>query len=943
VNARPSHRPPSPARRWRQLLLGLSLSALALAAGAATDPKASRLYEDALQRFDKKDFAGAVLQLKNALQIDKNLLPVHVLLGKALLAQGQPIPAEAAFAEALRLGVSREEVVVPLARASLDIGKARAVLDDDRFADKDLRTATRYALLVLKAGAADDVGDRRLALQLLEKSREVDPSSPDSWLAEAKLRIRQGQPREAQAAGDKALSLAPGQAMPLYVRGTVSHAQGDLKGALSFYDKALQASPEHVEALVSRAGLLLDLNRLADAARDVEALLKAEPNDARGFYLSALLAERNGRAADAKAALSRVTALLDPIPIEMLRYRPQLLMMGGLAHFSLGGTEKAKPYLEGVLRDQPGSPAAKVLARIHLQENNADRAIEALESYRRQHPRDAQATLLLASAHMAQGRHARAISLLQTAQQQDARPEFQQALGMAFMNSGQLQNALAELEAAYKRNPKSSATGTALAALYLQLGQPAKAVAVAEQLNKGAKEQPGLLFLLGKARLEAGDPKGARTALEAAAKADPRFLDPQVELAKIELQSGATAAAEARLSAALERDPKHVGLLSLIGQVMTRQGRLDDAQRWFEKADDHSGADVIDHGMRLVEFHLAQGQVDRAREAMKRVTAKAPDAPRVLVMQARIELAAGDPRSAKSLLSRASTAVSQDAGPLVAIAELQLAADDAAGAAHSAGKALKQAPQLVPAQVVLARADILQGNLTAAEQRARELTARLPKAGIGPSLLGEVAVARKQDAAATSAFRRAYELDNNQASLLQLFAHLARTQPADAVRTAEQWLKKHPQDLVVMRSLADAQARSADWPGARKSYETLLKSRADDAEVLNNLANVLLAQKDPAALKTAERAYALKPAAAHIISTLGWAAHKAGQSDRALQLLRDARLRNPDSAETRYYLGAALAALGRNGEAKAELTAAVKSGRPFNGQKDAQALLNTLN
>lgn len=916
---------------------------LAAVPALAADPRASRLYEDALQRFEKKDHAGAIVQLKSALQIDKSLLQVHVLLGKALLAQDQPIQAEAAFTEALRLGVSREEVVVPMARALLNSGKARAVLDDERFAEKDLSSSSRFDLLVLKAGAADDTGDRKLAMQLLEKARALDASSVETWLAEAKLRIRAGQLREALAAADKALTLAPGQAAVLYVRGTVSHSQGDLKGALAYYDKALAAAPDHVEGLVSRAGLLLDFNRAADAARDVQALLKVDPNDARGNYLTALLAEREGRAAEAKAALAKVTAQLDPVPIEMLRYRPQLLMLGGLAHYGLDETEKAKPYLEGVLRDQPGSPAAKLMARIHLKERNFARAIEALEGYKRLHPQDAQATLLLATAHMAEGRHTRAIALLQAATQQGARPEYQEALGMAFMKAGQFKSAQAELEAAFKRDPSALAVGTALASLYLQLGQPAAAVRVAEQINKDQKDQPGLLFLLGKARLEAGDVAGARTALESAVKADPRFIDPQLELGRIELRTGAVAAAKSRLGAALERAPKHVGLLSLLGQVMVSEGRFDEAQRWFEKADDHSARDVIDHGMRLVEFHLSQGKVDKAREAMQqRVQSKAPDATRALILIARIDLAAGDRRAAKSTLSRASSAVPVDVGALMTIAELQIAAEDVPGAAHSASKALKESPLHLGAQVVMARTDILQGSLPAAEQRARELTTRLPKAGIGHLLLGEVAVARNQDAAATAAFRRAHELDNQRSTLLRLVTHLERSQAGESMRLSDQWLKKNPDDVVVRRFLADAQARTGDWAGARRSYETVVKALPGDAEALNNLAQVLLALKDPAALKTAERAHALKPTAAHIIGTLGWAAHKAGQNDRALQLLRDARLRNPDSAETRYYLGAALAAQGRNGEAKTELAAAVKSPRPFGGMKEAQALLETL-
>ena len=77
---------------------------LALLAGTGTgggahaaDSKASKFYEDALVRFEKKDMGGAIIQLKNALQIDKNMLPVQVLLGKALLKNGDAVAAEVAF------------------------------------------------------------------------------------------------------------------------------------------------------------------------------------------------------------------------------------------------------------------------------------------------------------------------------------------------------------------------------------------------------------------------------------------------------------------------------------------------------------------------------------------------------------------------------------------------------------------------------------------------------------------------------------------------------------------------------------------------------------------------------------------------------------------------------------------------------------------------------
>jgi len=58
--------------------------------------------------------------------------------------------------------------------------------------------------------------------------------------------------------------------------------------------------------------------------------------------------------------------------------------------------------------------------------------------------------------------------------------------------------------------------------------------------------------------------------------------------------------------------------------------------------------------------------------------------------------------------------------------------------------------------------------------------------------------------------------------------------------------------------------------------------------------------------------------------------------------LRDARLRDPANADTRYYLAAALAGTGRSVEAREELKSALASGASFASAKEAQELLQTL-
>jgi cytochrome c-type biogenesis protein CcmH/NrfG len=233
-----------------------------------------------------------------------------------------------------------------------------------------------------------------------------------------------------------------------------------------------------------------------------------------------------------------------------------------------------------------------------------------------------------------------------------------------------------------------------------------------------------------------------------------------------------------------------------------------------------------------------------------------------------------------------------------------------------------------------------------AEQRARQVLALAPKRAIGNSLLGDVALARGQIAAATDAYRRAHQAEPSAETLLRLYGVLFRQDGGkSALQLAEQWAKTRPQDANVRKALADGYASIGNFSAARNHYESLLKIAPDDAEVLNNLANVLLRLKDPGAIPTAEKALAKDVSNANAIDTLGWALFQAGQPaqvDRALQLLRDARLREPGNPVIRYHLAAVLAQLGRKTEARDEAEAALKTGRGFEEQAAAEGLLKTL-
>lgn len=933
-------------RRIRFVLCTAALAGGLFAPGAqaAADPKASRFYEDALTRYEKRDMPGAIIQLKNALQIDKNMLPVQVLLGKALLANGEAAAAEVALNEALRLGVNRAEVVVALANAFVGQGKQRQVLDQAQFSTAGLPPATQMQLTLVRASAMADLGDARGALAAIESARAIDPRWPETWLAEVSVRIRARQFPQALAAIDRALSLAPNSPEAWYQRGAVAHVAGDLKQALAAYDKALQLDGMHVEARVARTGIRIDNAQLREADADVTELRRVAPREPRGAYMQALLAEREGKKEAVNKALAEVTNLIDPVPLEFIRYRPQLLMLNGLAHFGLGQRDKAKAYLENFQKVQPNSAVSKLLAQLYLDEPDVARAVSVLEGYVSAQPADSQALTLLASAYMAQGRHNRATNLMQEALKSADNPAFRTALGLSLIGAKQPALAKQELEQAWRKDASQVRAGMALVNLYLRAGQASKAVAVAESLVKQQPNNAAWHNLLGMSRGDANQLDLARSSFEQALKLDPNLTAAQLNLARLDIRTRAFDAAQTRLAVIVKADEKNADALLEMAVLAQQRGQMEEVQRWLDKAADAEGNKGKRASLALIDFHLVQGRAVPALEAAKRLAAKSsPDDLGVLLATTRALLANGDQTSARATLTSAARYAEFDAPQQLQVASLQLAANNPSGAAYSLEKALAGRPDYLPALALMTEVELRQGDVTGAEKRARGIVDKHPRLAIGHSLLGDVALSRQQVSPAIEHFRRAHQAEPSTDTLLRLMRTQLRAGEArSSLGLAEQWVKSRPRDFVVQRALAEAYNNQGQLKQARATYEALLKSLPDDAPAMNNLAMVMTRLGDPAAVAMAERALAKAPNQAEVIDTLGWALFQNGQTDRALQLLRDARLRNPSNPDIRFHLATVLAQTGRQAEAKEEVEAALKSGNTFDSYLDAEKLRKTL-
>lgn len=938
--------PRSLACLWFRLAVHAALAALVLApplvhAQSGKD-KAASFYEDALRRYERKDIPGAIIQLKNALQIDKDQLAVQVLLGRALLANSDPIGASVSFKEALRLGVDRAEVVVPLAAALIAIGRHNEVVEQQLFQPAGLPRVLQQDLLLLIAEAWTDLGQGPRAQRAIDDARALGADRPSVHLAEVAQRIRSRQYSDAMELVRQALRLAPDSLDALRLQGLLFQLQGKSAEALQSYSLALKSDARHVPALQARAGLYIDLGRMQDAKTDLDALAAIQPKDPSAAFLRALVAERTAAPQAAKAALAEVTALIDPVPLDYIRYRPDTLMLNGLAHFGLGEYGKAKPYLEAALKAQGQSPAAKLLARVYLEERTPEKAVDLLESYLRTAPGDPQALTLLASIHIAQGRGARASNLLRDAMRVNDAPAFHLALGMSQLKAHRPADALASFESAYKRDPRQLYAGVALASMYLRERQGKKAVAIAETLVKQAPTNAALQVLRGQAHAQLGDFRHARLAFETALTLDPSYREAALGLTRVDIAERKFEAAVQRLDRLLSADPESAELMLEMARAADAQERVSDMQRWLTKAEDVSPQSDATAMLASVHFNLARGLVDKALEAARRAQVKRPDDPAIALLLGRIQLRSGDRNGARTSLAAASKRAAMDTSLLMDIAELQLQAQDAIGARYAIEKVLSERPGTPRAVAIAVGVDLQEGDIAQAEKRADQLIKSLPHSALGYHLKADVALAKKQAKAALAALQRAHQLQPTTASLLRLFSVQQAIEGLPAASpVAQAWLKRAPNDRLVIRALGDAHARAGQFEAARRYYDRAIVIDSSDAESLNSLANVAIRSNDKQAVALAQRALKLQPGNAMYIDTLGWAMHMAGNSEAALPILRDARLRLPTNAEIRLHLGSVLAKLGRHAEARAELDIAA-AGTDNNVTTEARKLLHTL-
>lgn len=928
----------SPARRDIGLVsavvtvvLGFCLSAPAL----ATPEKASSYYEDALKRYENNEMPAAVIQLKNALQQDSRMLAAHLLLGKALLRNGDLKGAEAAFEEALKQGVNRGEVALPLGQVYLALGRPEAVIE--KIPASGLSPALQVEVLTMRGNAYMEAGKSSQAVQSFENARAIDPKSASPLIAEIPMLLAAGRIDQAKEKANKAIELAPNNAFAWNMKASVLHASFDATGALAAYDKALTLNPKHVDARVARAALLIDLKRDKDARKDLDFLKLNAEDEPRAAYLRSVLASQQGDAKATTEALTEVTRTIDALPPAWLVRREQLLMAAALSHYGLGNHQKAREYLDVIISRSPNNLGAKkLLASIYVDTKDFGRAQPLLESLQRALPEDPQVMFLLGTINLSQRRYAQASQLLEKAAARTGSSDMNRSLGFSQLGMGQTEQGLSSLEKAFAANPSDTQAGMALATLYIRLGKSEKALKIAEAMVKQDPANLSVLNFLGSLKGASGDKAGARAAYNQVLAKDAAFGLAVLNLSRLDIGEKRFDDARRRLDGLLKKDSNDAQVLFEYGLLEQRAGRPPDAIRYLAKAGAVQRTDP-NPTLVLIDLYLNQRQGDLALTTAKELAGKFSTNLNVQLALARTYLANGATSDAKTILTGATRLAEFDPRSQVAIARLQLAAANPDGAAYSVYKALQGSPDDLAALALAVQVEVRRGDAAKADTAMKTLSAKHPTSIETARVGADLAMARGQYEPAIASYRKLISREESTTNALALVnAYLAGGDVAKALSFLETWVKSHPEDIAALRALAETQFRAGKLVQAKQNYQKVIAARPDDASTINNYANLLNQMNDPGAQEAAERALKQMPNNPAYADTLGWILVGKGQVEAGLRYLREARLRSPENSEIRFHLASALAKIGRNDEAREELKAALAGSSRVSGSTVTQ-------
>jgi tetratricopeptide (TPR) repeat protein len=510
-------------------------------------------------------------------------------------------------------------------------------------------------------------------------------------------------------------------------------------------------------------------------------------------------------------------------------------LLAGTAAERLGRPREALGLYQAVVESEPDNTDARAhLARIMIYSGAADVAMKTIEPALTKHPEDPVLLTLRGAARVEQKDEAGAVADLDHALKiAPANEEAIQARAGLYKREGDIPAAIKLVSEAVQHTPASRTLREVLVDLYTLANDPPHLEEQLRALIGLAPKETRYRYQLAIFYSRTHRPDDAQRTLEEAVKTFPR--DDQAKLVLVEFISTQRKRedGEKALRQFIAKEPGNYVLRLGLGSFLQNSGDDKAAAQEYQEivARDGTGAQGLIARDRLAMLAWSKGKYDEAHKLVAEVLQKNPHDNEALTLNGEMALARSDPASA--------------IGDLRAV--------------------LRDQPQSVGIQRLLARAYVENGQ---------------------PGLAEETLRAAIETAPADTSLR------------IELAQVLKQTQRVDqAIALLEKAVHDEPADAAVRESLVRTYLVKRDFAKARTAAQDLkvLRPASPSGFYLAGLAAEGLNQPAEAQKEYTE-GLAARPGTLDLLSALARIELRHGQSDQAIALVKDAAEKDPSNA-----------------------------------------------
>jgi Tfp pilus assembly protein PilF len=469
-------------------------------------------------------------------------------------------------------------------------------------------------------------------------------------------------------------------------------------------------------------------------------------------------------------------------------------------------------------------------------------------------------------------------------------PEELAAQAQQAIETHQFNVARLHLGAALSEKPNDPQLLEMMARLQLQLGDGTGATAMLNRLDRAGGAPEDMAQLRAEAALLSGQFDEALSLIAGRNEAEAHRIRALAQVGK-----GDLAAAEQSFTAGASAPGDSSRLLADFALLRLRQGRLAEARTLADRALEAApeGLDPLMAGARVAQ---ASGQAGRALDLFAKANDLWPDSAGALLGRIGVLGDLGRLAEARPLIEHAATTMPESED--VVYLRARLKAEDGDWTQVRDILQPLEASDKIAVQMLYSRALLELEQFEQARGRLNALTRAIPQNGAVRRMLARSMIGSGEAGEAMTFLAPVARSVDATPEDLALYAEAARaTGREDALDDALRAIP--PAERIALQvAQADAALREGKWRTAIDAYERLRQWTGDrNVMVLNNLAYARSkAGETDAAIALARQALRLAPRNASVMDTLGWLLWESGKDrSEGLDLLNRAAQAAPDN------------------------------------------------